>query len=292
MSYYESVPETQRQAFLAFRKGHPPRTDTIAGLTWEYIDTGSDKPPLLILVGGLRVSDAAFQAITVLEKDFRIIAPTYPALDTMKELVDGLAAVLAAAAIKQTHILAGSYGGMIAQVLVREYPKRVNKLVLSSTGILDEETLKTYKQTARLLSIAPQSMVKNRTKKRMLEIIAPPEDQMQFWEAFLEELYTDRVGKREIMSTFESMIDFAEHYTDLAPWQGETLIFGAEDDATFNAATRASLLPLYPNAQVHIFENAGHSPSMTQPEVYFGTVREFLQEPPTEDTGQGAAVGG
>lgn len=290
MSYYESVPEAQRRVLLEFRQRHPPRTDTINGLTWEYIDTGGDKPPLLVLVGGLRVADAAFQAITVLEKDFRIIAPTYPALDTMKELVDGLASVLAAAAIKQTHILAGSYGGMIAQVLVREYPKRVNKLVLSSTGILDEETLKNYKQTARLLSIAPQSMVKNRTKKRMIEIIAPPEDQLQFWEAFLEELYNDRVGKREILSTFESMIDFVENY-DLEPWRGETLIFGAEDDATFNAATRASLLPLYPNAQVHIFQNAGHSPSMTQPEVYFGKVREFLQGPLTEEVGQGAAEG-
>lgn len=288
MSYFEQVPEAQRRAFLDFRQSHPLRSDTISGLTWEYIDTGGNKPPLLILVGGLRMADAAFQAVAVLEKDFRVIAPTYPALDTMKELSDGLASVLAAAAIKQTHILAGSYGGMIAQVFVREYPKRVHKLVLSSTGILDEESLKTYKQTARLLSLAPQSMVRNRTKKRMLEILAPPADQLQFWEAYLEELYNERVGKREILSTFESIIDFAENYY-LEAWHGETLIFGAEDDTTFNAATRASLLPLYPNADVHIFTDAGHSPSMTQPEVYFGKVREFLQERPTEDVGEGEA---
>lgn len=28
---------------------------------------------------------------------------------------------------------------------------------------------------------------------------------------------------------------------------------------------------------------------MTQPEVYFGKVREFLQERPTEDVGEGEA---
>ena len=270
---YDNAPPNQMAALQQFRKEHPERTETVNGTYWTYIDTFTEKPPLLILVGGLRVADAAFNAITILERDFRCIVPTYPALDDIAELADGVDMLLFALGLSQVDVLAGSFGGMLAQVLAHRHPAHVRKLVLSSTGIPDAST---YKQTARLLSLAPASLANQQAKKRMLDIIAPPPDQHEFWKAYLEELYGKRIGKRETLSTLHCIIDFAENYGDLTAWDGAVLLLGAADDTTFGPDTQAAIQARFPQAQRHTFERGGHSPSMTQPEAYFGVVREFL----------------
>jgi pimeloyl-ACP methyl ester carboxylesterase len=278
---YADAPADQRERLREFRASHVARQATVNGVTWDYIDSGSGSETILLLVGGLRVADAAYRNIPMLEDEFRVITPSYPALSTMAALTDGLVGVLAAAGVDQAHVLAGSFGGMVAQVLVRRQPLRVAKLVLSTTTVLDTDSASRYRQSLDMLRPLPPETAADFAKDYMLRTVAPPENEMDFWRAYLDELYSYRINKAELISTYECLLDFAENYrfspNDLAGWPGQILILESDDDATFDEAARASVRALYPQAQTYTFHGAGHSPGTTQRELYFRVVKDFLR---------------
>jgi pimeloyl-ACP methyl ester carboxylesterase len=212
---------------------------------------------VLLLVGGLRVADAAFRSITALEDEFRVITPTYPPLTTMAELGDGLAGVLSAEGIAGAHVLAGSFGGMVAQCFVRQHPHRVDRLALSTTAALDSESAAPYRQQAEMLAALPAEVVRAGAKDRFLDMVAPPDDERAFWTAYIEELFDHRLDKEDILSTLACILDFATHYQptphDLSDWRGQLLILDSDDDRTFGEAARQALRARYPRAKTYTF---------------------------------------
>ena len=271
---YADVPAEQRENLRRFRAENPPKTYH----GWEYIDTGAGEQVLLLLVGGLRMADAAHRNIPLLTDAFRVIAPSYPAFSTMAELSDGIAAILLHEGVSNVHVLAGSFGGMLAQVFVRRHRALVDKLVLSTTAVLDDDTAARYRMALQMIEPLEQAQITELAQQMMFQIIAPPEDQHAFYAAYLKELYTYRVDKSALMSTYEALLDFADNIT-LSPddWDGETLVLESDDDGTFDEATRARVRAVYPQAQSYVFKNAGHSPASTQQELYFEVVKGFLK---------------
>lgn len=274
--YYRQVRSKHKQQLFTFREQYPPQHTPVGDTSWEYIDTGAGDSVVLLLVGGLRVADASFQTTAPLAKTQRVIAPSYPAYDTMADLADGLVGVLDAAGVGHCAILAGSFGGMLAQVFVRRHPHRVHKLILSSTGMPDVES---YRQQMKVLEMTPGVLARRMMPARMLQIMDVLPEQRDFWQAYLNELFHERLSKEEVLSTYRCMIDFAGYQLssdDLADWDGEVLLIQASDDKTFDAAERDEIANLYPHARRHVFESAGHSPSMTQREAYLALINEFL----------------
>lgn len=279
---YAHVPADQRAALADFRAQHPPRRVTVNGTGWEYIDSGQGDQTVLLLVGGLRVADAAHRNIPMLDDTFRVITPTYPALNTMADLCDGLAGVLDAAGVARAHVLAGSFGGMLAQVFVRRHGARVDRLVLSTTAVLDDDSAARYRAALDFITPLPPEQVAEMAKAMMFDTMAPPPHEHDFYRAFLDELYSVRVDKAAVLSTYHCLLDFAENISlraaDLDGWPGEILVLESDDDATFDEKTRAAVRALYPRARTHTFHNAGHSPSSTQRDLYYQVVKTFLSD--------------
>jgi pimeloyl-ACP methyl ester carboxylesterase len=278
---YAQVPTAQRGDLREFRRAHPLKTVQVKGTTWEYLASGQGDQVILLLVGGMRVADAAFHSIQRLEPDFRVITPTYPALDTMAQLAAGLAGVLDAEGISAAHVLSGSFGGMLALQLVRDFPQRSGKLILSSTAIPGADEAAAYRKMDRIFSRVPSRLARAVMKRRLFQIVAPPPEEYAFWKAYFDELFGYRVNKAELLSTLRCIVDFARTAPtspdDLAGWSGETLLLASDDDHTFGeAAQRALRHVLPPRVEVHTFHGAGHSPAMTQPEAFFGTIKQFL----------------
>ncbi len=279
---YANVPADQREALRHFRETHPIQTRDLRGTRWTYLVGGpQDKPVILWLVGGLRMADAAYRSIPLLEDEFRIVAPDYPAIDTMAALTDGLADLLTAEGVSRAHVLAGSFGGMVAQVFARRHPRRIGRLILSTTAVLDEASAERYRQQLELMTAAPPEVLAQVSQARFLEMIAPPDSERAFWAAYVEELFTERLSRADQLSTVRCLLDFAHSYPlspdDLADWGERILLIEAEDDATFDAEARARLRALYPGARIHRFEAGGHSPATTRREEYFSLVRNFLK---------------
>jgi len=279
-AFYANVPAEQREMLHSFRETHPSKQTVVQGTAWDYIACGQGEDGILWLVGGLRVADAAYRSIPLMEDAFRIIAPTYPAVNTMNEICDGLAGLLDAEGIQRVHVLAGSFGGMVAQAFVRRHPNRVKSLVLSTTAALDAEAAERYRQQAAMIAAAPPEVVAQVSKANFVKMIDPPEAELAFWEAYVDELFSQRLGKDDLLSTIACLLDFAENHPlspdDLKDWSGRVLIIESADDATFDAATRDRLKNLYPTARIHTFEAGGHSPATTRRAEYFALVRDFM----------------
>jgi len=200
----------------------------------------------------------------------------------MADLADGLQAILDAEHVPSCAVLAGSFGGMIAQVFVRRYGDHVSKLILSTTTAPNPAGVAPYTQQQKMVADAPEQIVMQMAKDHMYELIDPPETEAAFWQAYLDELYTQRLNKADVLSTYDCIIDYMTNYDfqpdDLKRWHGEILILDSDNDAVFDASARDEVNRLYPQAHSHTFSGAGHSPASHQRDVYFQIVRKFLLE--------------
>jgi 3-oxoadipate enol-lactonase len=252
----------------------------VDGHAWETILTGQGEDVILWLVGGLRAADAAFRSIPILADAFRIVAPTYPPLDSMDAMAAGLAGLLDAQGIEKAHVLAGSFGGMIAQVFARRHGEKVDKLILSTTAAPNSQAADRYKQELTLFSPLPEAVIRQGAKQRFYDIVAPPEDEGGFWKAYFEELFGHRLGKADLLSTYHCLIDYMRNKTftpdDLRDWGQRVLILDSDNDTTFGEEAREAMHDLYPAAKTHTFTGAGHSPGSNQRDLYFQIVRDFL----------------
>ena len=172
--YYDSAPDDFTQALMSFRQAYPLKTIHYKQHDWHYIDCGEEIDCIILwLVGGLKKADAAFRSIPLLEDSFRIIAPDYPAVTSMNQLAKGLAKILKTEKIRKVNILAGSFGGMLAQVFVREFPKKVSKLILSTTTAPNPEAVERYQQELAMLREIPDEMAQGVAKERFIEMMNP-----------------------------------------------------------------------------------------------------------------------
>lgn len=280
---YRTAEPVLRDALKSFREAYTEKTITYKQHVWSYYDIGNDDAhTILWLVGGLKMGDAAFRSISTLQSSFRIILPSYPSLSTMADLTDGLIAILDAGGVEKVSVLAGSYGGMIAQVLVRRYRDRVHKLILSTTSAPDTQKIEVYQQQRDMVAQSPDELVMQVACERMYGMINPMQNEENFWRAYLDELYMQRLTKNDLISTYDSILDYMTNYqfhpNDLRDWHGDILILDSDNDSVFDASARKHVNLLYPQAHAHTFIGAGHSPSSHRPDIYFDIVRKFLHE--------------
>lgn len=280
---FSTAEPTLRDALKTFRETYTEKTHEHKKHVWSYYDIGDDNDHVILwLVGGLRMGDAAFRSIPLMADSFRIILPSYPAIATMAGLADGLNAILKAEGIKKCSVLAGSFGGMIAQVLVRRHGNVIDKLILSTTSAPIPKQAETYQQQREMISQSPEDLVLETAKERMFGMVNPPEHEENFWKAYLDELYSIRLTKGDLLSTYDSIIDYMTNYQfqndDLDDWHGEILILDSDNDNVFDSSAREEVNLLYPQAHSHTFERAGHSPASSQRDIYFDIVRKFLHE--------------
>lgn len=276
---YTDVPTHQRDALQAFRQNHPLKEMMIDNTKWTYHTAGSGDNVILWLVGGLKKADAAYKSIPKLNDDYRIIAPDYPALGTMQALADGLAGILKAENVNRVSVLAGSFGGMLAQVFMRQYPDLVEKVVLSTTTAPNASHIGRYQQLLDMAQLAPDDLLAETAQTQMFSTIAPADDETDFYRAYLKELYEERLTKADIVTIYQAILDYmsqAFSHDDLVDWDGDLLILNSDNDGTFGEAVQHNLLDLYPTAQVHTFAGAGHSPASTQRDLFFEIVKNFF----------------
>jgi len=88
----EAAPERVATAFSelasqlrVFRQSHTYAKRILGSVACEYIACGRGNDALLLLPGGMSTGESLYRHIAELEGEFRILAPSYPALGTMSE---------------------------------------------------------------------------------------------------------------------------------------------------------------------------------------------------------------
>jgi pimeloyl-ACP methyl ester carboxylesterase len=267
-----------------FRMTHPLKHAVVNGVEWEYIASGQGQEALLILPALMGIAEMAFQHIMALENEYHVIAPSYPAaITTVAALTEGIAGVLDAEGVWQTHVLGGSYGGMMAQAFVRRYPQRVRTLILSHTGGPRPERAAKNRTFMRVLRLLPTSLMRSLLWSLTRKSLQGAPEQRAFWEAYSNEIIA-RLKKPDLISRYEVAIDFdanAAHTDDaLEDWPGRVLILEGDDDPIAEAPEREALKAEFPQAQVHTFHGSGHVASLAKTDEYVGVIKRFLMAPP------------
>jgi lipase len=284
---YTRVPAEQVARLKAFRLVHPYKQLTIGEAHWQYINCGQGKQTLLLLPGALSVGESVFPLITAFEHEHRIIAPSYPLSLTMTGLCEGIARILEAESVNEAHVFGGSYGGLVAQYFVRQYPMKVRSLILSHTFILDRKYKKAFWIAGKLFPALPQSLFVPLLRLRLERMLfaklrAVNHPETEFWRAYLNEAISSGLLKDVYIHQNMCLLDLTRQPMfagdDLKRWPGKILIIESEDDAAISARDRAALKTTYPQAQVHTFADAGHASSIVRREEVISIITTFLHD--------------
>jgi pimeloyl-ACP methyl ester carboxylesterase len=284
---YEKVPREQVARLKEFRHTHPYKQLIVGDTKWEYISCGQGEQTLLLLPGALSVGESTFPFITAFENEYRIIAPSYALSLSMTGLCEGVSHILETEDLSQAHVFGGSYGGLVAQYLVRQYPAKARSLILSHTFVLSAKLAKPLRIARKLVPVFPKSLfapiLKLRLNKMLLsKLRAANHPEAEFWRAYLNEAIASDLLKEVFIHQNKCLLDLAQQPQfapdDLNGWPGKVLIFESDDDPAIPARDRALLRSTYPKAQVHTFRDAGHASSILKREEVFSIIRGFLHQ--------------
>ncbi|CAG0927972.1 2-hydroxymuconate semialdehyde hydrolase [Thermoflexales bacterium] len=275
------VPRQAVDELVHFRESHSLKHVVVNGVAWEYFAAGRGSEALLILPGLLGFGEMSFQHIQAFENDYCVIAPNYPwVFTTVKQLVDGIVGILDAEDVQQAHVLGGSYGGMVAQCLVRRYPQRVRSLVLSHTGGPKPDRAGANRKFVALLRLLPMRLLRVMLRAATRKSLRDAPAQLPFWEAYSNEMIA-RLSKADLMSRYQVAIDFdaSAAFTpdDLKDWPGRSLILEGDNDPIAEAPAREALKVLHPHARLHTFHGSGHVASIAKLDEYVTVIKNFLK---------------
>ena len=277
---YRDVPIEQVGRLKQFRADHPYTAAIINGVTWPYIVAGRGDTAILILPGALGTGESSWSQIAHFARSYRVIAPSYPPVTTMAELVDGIAEILNRETIGAAAVVGGSYGGFVAQVFVRRYPEKTRKLILSHTGYPEPARGKRLAGVLRLLALLPIGLLRALFRGRMAGLLPSGAGEAALFRAYFHEAVSFHLTKAGLINGYARVVDFDTHYTftphDLAAWPGSVLLIMADDDPATPASVRSTMQTLYPHAQVRLFSGTGHAAAILKRDEYFAAIESFV----------------
>lgn len=213
----------------------------------------------------------------------RVIALTYPDATRMTDLVDAIAARLADTGVHRADVLGSSYGGWVAQCLIRRHPHLVRHLILVHTFAIRSSDAWRFRLGIRLWRVIPGALFRRLLTLRIRRMLRPVKDALPAEYNRVTALLSDAIRSPATADALlhqnecmlESCSSFAVAPDDLARHDGNVLIIESDDDPAIRTAERAHLRAMYPGAEVRTFRT-GHVTAVAAPEAFADAVNAFL----------------
>lgn len=267
------------RALRALRASSPERELVIDGVPWRYLAWGQGDETLLVLPGHSGGPELASLLTAALPPGFRLLSPAHPDVPTMAALTTGLAAILDREGVARAHVLGKSYGGMVAQCLVRAHPERVASLSLFLTAAPEPARVAGHRRVRLALRLLPAAVVRLVSRLLLGQLLGKITEERAFWRAYLLGQVA-QYDRREALALQDRVIDFDGHHhfapDDLAAWPGRVLLMDSDDDPVIDPAARALLRRTYPQAKTHQFHGTQHSASVLKPDEFAAVLGDFL----------------
>ena len=255
----------------AFRKAHPPQTLKISGAEWQYTTFGDGDETILFLHGMTGAYDIWWQVMNNLSADYRVISVTYPPLDSLAEMAEGVTAILDAEQIPTAHLVGSSLGGYFTQFLVANHPERIETAVFANTFPPNTLIAEKNKTLGGLLPFIPEWAVMGVLKGSAEESLYTAAGDSELVRAYVLEQAYGRMSKSQFLARYHAVIDSFEPPTPTMP----VMIIEADNDPLVEKALRDMLKDTYPQATVQTLEAVGHFPYLNEPDLYTGLLTEF-----------------
>lgn len=278
--------------FERFNKDYPLKSKKLGELNFYYRLGGKGKEVIILLVGGLGLSDSFYKHFKEFAKNYTVLTFDYPIeSDHNSVLSDGIAELVKELGLGKAFLVGQSYGGLIAQVIAKRHPEITKGLVLSNTGCLYSDMddaakqpmldmMKGLKKTILLTRFIPISLLRGVFLKRMekhFEQCTP--DEKQYLEDLLRAMLLKLTNKHErhmcsLMIDLINEIDVKK--SDLEYLDKMVMLLLSEDDHTFGDTVKNSLIQMMPNPIVRTDINGGHLALLLKTDFYIETVSNFI----------------
>lgn len=264
-----------KKYFEVFWRKHPYKIREFRDEKWEYIISGKkDNPPVILLHGGFVDAGMWAYQIQELEKDFLILAPTFPS-DPRSFLLycDIIDSLMQENGIETATICGLSYGGFLSQYFAKYYPNRISKLILSHTFKPNKKFAKYLRLKSFMIRIIPNSIYKKKYHKRVKELDRT--DWMAYRKYYFSNIFST-YSKNEFAKGYDALSkSIIEDLLEQDLWKGPTVILSNKDDTDVNKYQK-DLIDTYPQAKLYEFEKGGHHTVLTYPVEYTKVLRKYL----------------
>ncbi len=266
---YARVDAETRQSLQTFRQTHAPQTLEVGGKTWEYTIFGEGAETVLFLHGMTGAYDIWWQVMEALAPDYRVVSLTYPAVDSLAGMAEGVTAVLDAENIPSVNLVGSSLGGYFTQYLLTVMPDRVETAVFANTFPPNDIIAEKNKKLGGLLPFIPEWAVMGVLVGNTEESIYPAaaEGDGELVRAYVLEQAYGRMSKAQFLARYHAVIDPFDP-PDVAALGIPTMIIEADNDPLVEEALREMLKETYPETAVHTLHAVGHFPYLNVPEMY------------------------
>jgi len=271
---YKDVDEDVATSLQTFRQTHAAQTLELRGVEWTYLSLGKGPETILFLHGMTGAYDIWWQQMEALQDEYRVIAITYPAVDSLEEMEQGVMAILDEEGVEHFYVVGTSLGGYFAQYLVTRHPNEILGAVFANTFPPNDILAENNKTIGALLPYLPEWLVMNVLSGSMRESVYPASDYSALVLAFgLEQTY-GRMSKAQVVGRFHCVVEPFDA-PDMAVLGIPTLIIEADNDPLVEKALREQLKETYPTAEVVTLSN-GHFSYLSMPDKYTAYLEDFF----------------
>ena len=276
-----------------FHETYPQQTKKINGkdFVYRYYKNKNAKSTLVLLTGGIGLSDLFFMHFDRFAKDFSVITFDYlMCYPTMAEFADAVAVLMKELDLK-VWLVGQSLGGAAAQIITKRHPEIVDGLVLSNTAAVQNSggskeyfdgMKKRQSKSRRLIKIVPFGLAKKAMMKTIRKKMdkLPPKHKETF-EGMADVLFK-MLTKEYELHMIDMLIDCGNHLNiskkDFEFLSDRVMLVINEDDETFSAETKQQLIDVMTKPKVVKEKDGGHLGALMDVENYAASVVGYIKE--------------
>jgi len=248
------------------------------------------RKPWLVLIQGLGFDRSGWAPVTsALGHRFRLVlidnrgsgrSTTADRKFTVADMAADVAAVLDSSRITRAHVLGASLGGMVAQELAIEHPRRVDRLVLVCTTPGWPYGYPMPRASVRRLTAAASLPVKAAQRSLVENALAP--DTVSEHPELVERIVRNQKADSGDSASWQALASAGATYsggTRQSLIRAPTLIMYGDADAVVDPRNSKLLADRIPSSQVVVFPGLGHLFFWEEPARFAETVTSFLLTP-------------
>lgn len=259
---------------------------------YRYYENKESNHTIVLLVGGLGMSDLIYTHFEKLTKDFSVLTFDYSInFKNNEELVDAIYQLIKPMN-KKVWFVGQSLGGFIAQIIASSYPDITEGLVLSNTGTISKnlnkkgmdslyDKINSTSKTKFLLKIMPFSLFKKKISKLVLKKYGKDANEKDL--IVLKNLCNimeEKLEKSYEMHMINLLIDMQNHINvdkdKFSYLEDKVLLLLSNDDHTFSNDVKEELINSMPNPTVNKEITGGHLALLTNPDKYLECVTKYI----------------
>lgn len=274
-----------------FNKEHVVESKSIKGVSFNYILSGSGEKKVVLLTAGSGMYEGFYKHISLLEKDYTVLAFDYPYnMNNIKMMVDSIAELLNSLGFTKVCLIGESIGGFIAQLFVKRYPELIDKVIFTNTaGITTDldykvksEMIDGIKSAIKAIQRTPNYILKSALTKKAIKKVK--EDlgsgaNLVYVKDYINYMM-EQLSKEKAIYLCKLALNFVEEISfnddSFSNFNGKVYIINTKDDDLFDISMKNQLTNLFKDSVVIDVKNGGHEMFLFKVDEYVGIIKGII----------------